>query len=136
MVKEIDFTTKQDDFLEITEKVKEVVRKSGMDEGTCIVYCPHTTASIVVASRMDPKGFDDICDEVKRLIPTRVDFKHQLDTPSDASGHVKSALLGVSVSFIISKGELIIGSSQGIFFMEFDGPRKRKVFIHVGGGIA
>lgn len=132
MVKEISFRTKEDGFHEITDQVEQIVRQSGVEEGTCIVYCPHTTASVVVASRMDPKGFEDICDEIKRLVPTRIDFKHQLDTPSDASGHVKSALLGVSGTFIISGGKLLIGSSQGIFFMEFDGPRNRKVVVRLG----
>ncbi len=128
---EIRIKTKKDDLVEITNQVKELVKESGVQEGACIVYCPHTTAGVVVTSRMDPAGFEDIRDEVNRLVPTRIDFKHQLDTPTDASGHIKSLLLGVSNTFIVSDGKLLIGSSQGIFFAEFDGPRERKVVVRI-----
>ena len=84
MLKKINISTKKDDIFEITSDVKKIVEESGVKEGTCVVYTPHTTAAIVVTSRMDPDGFDDLRDEVNRLIPTRVDFKHQFDTPSDA----------------------------------------------------
>ena len=76
-------------------------------------------------------AFDDIMDETNRLVPTRIDFKHQFDTPQDAAGHIKSSLFGVSLSFIISEGKLMVGHSQGVFFMEFDGPRKREYFIKI-----
>ena len=72
---------------------------------------------------------EDIQDEIRRLIPTRVDFKHQHDTPTDAAGHVKCSLLGVSIPLIIDGGKLVLGGSQGIFFLEFDGPRKRKYYV-------
>ena len=68
-------------------------------------------------------------DEICRLIPTRIDFKHQHDTPTDAAGHVKCSLLGVSIPLIIDGGKLVLGGSQGIFFLEFDGPRKRKYYV-------
>jgi secondary thiamine-phosphate synthase enzyme len=87
--------------------------------------------SLTVTSPWDPRGFEDIQDEISRLIPTRVDFKHQHDTPQDAAGHVKSALMGVSLTFIVDEGRLVLGSSQGIYFVEFDGPRKRQVYVKV-----
>ena len=80
---------------------------------------------------MDPAGFDDLRDEINRLIPTRIDFKHQFDTPSDAAGHVKSALIGVTMSLIVTRGELLLGSSQGLYFLEFDGPRNRSYYVKV-----
>lgn len=110
------------------------MEESGVKEGTCVVYTPHTTAAIVVTSRMDPDGFDDLRDEVNRLIPTRVDFKHQFDTPSDAAGHIKCTLLGVTMTFIVTEGKLLLGGSQGIFFEEFDGPRNRNYFVKVVEG--
>ena len=81
----------------------------------------------------DPNGFEDIQNEVCRLIPTRIDFKHQHDTPTDAAGHVKSTLIGVDLPLIIHDGKLLLGSSQGIYFLEFDGPRKRSFYVQVMG---
>lgn len=129
MFKKFELKTQFNDVINITENVKSVVEKSGIKDGLCVVYNPHTTASLTVTSFWDPKGFEDIQDEICRLIPTKVDFKHQHDTPQDAAGHVKSCLVGVSLSFIIADGKLQLGSSQGIFFLEFDGPRNRRFFV-------
>ena len=114
MLKKINISTKRDDIFEITSDVKKIVEESGVKEGTCVVYTPHT--------------------EVNRLIPTRVDFKHQFDTPSDAAGHIKCTLLGVTMTFIVTEGKLLLGGSQGIFFEEFDGPRNRNYFVKVVEG--
>ena len=78
MLKKFNISTKKDDVYEITADVKQAVEESGVKEGICVVFTPHTTAAIVVTSRMDPDGFEDLRDEVNRLIPTRIDFKHQL----------------------------------------------------------
>lgn len=129
MYKKFNIETKFNDVINITEDVKSVVAESGVKEGVCIVYNPHTTASLAVTSFWDPAGFEDLQDEICRLIPTKVDFKHQHDTPQDAAGHVKSAIVGISQSFIIHEGKLVLGSSQGIFFLEFDGPRKRQFIV-------
>ena len=84
-----------------------------------------------ITSFWDPNGLEDIQDEICRLIPTRIDFKHQHDTPQDAAGHVKSSLIGVSLSLMVEGGKLLLGHSQGIYFLEFDGPRKREVYVKV-----
>ena len=131
MLKKFSLQTGRDSVINITGEIKSAVAESGVREGTCIVYNPHTTASITVTSLWDPKGFEDLQDEICRLIPTKVDFKHQHDTPADAAGHVKSAIVGISMSFIVTEGGLFLGSSQGIFFLEFDGPRKRQFFVKV-----
>lgn len=131
MMQKFDIKTKMGDIYEITNDVKEYVKSCGIEEGTCMIFTPHTTASLAVTSRMDPDGFEDLRDEINRLIPTRIDFKHQFDTPSDASGHIKSTLIGVSMSFIVTKGELMLGGSQGLFFLEFDGPRNRNYVVKV-----
>ena len=70
-------------------------------------------------------------EEIRRLVPTRIDFKHQHDTPQDAAGHIKCALLGVTETFIVHKGKLLLGGSQGIYFLEFDGPRNREFYVKV-----
>lgn len=131
MLKKFDISTKKEDVYDITEAVRAYANESGITEGTCVVYTAHTTAGICVTSKMDPDGFDDLRDEIKRLIPTRIDFKHQFDTPSDAAGHIKSSLIGVTMTFIITEGKLLLGGSQGIYFLEFDGPRKRSYYVKV-----
>jgi len=123
--------TKYNDVFDITDKVKKAVCESGVKEGICLVYNPHSTAGLAVYSPWDPKGFKDLDEEIRRLIPTRIDFKHQHDTPQDAAGHVKSAILGISGNFIIHEGELLIGGSQAIYFLEFDGPRNREFYVKV-----
>lgn len=129
MYKKFNIETKFNDVINITDDVKAVVSESGVQEGLCVVYNPHTTASLAVTSFWDPAGFEDLQDEICRLIPTKVDFKHQHDTPQDAAGHVKSAIVGISQTFIIHEGKLVLGGSQGIFFLEFDGPRKRQFIV-------
>ncbi len=134
MLQKFDISTQKDDVYDITENVRTYANESGIQEGICVVYTAHTTASICVTSKMDPAGFDDLRDEVNRLIPTRIDFKHQFDTPSDAAGHIKSSLIGVSMTFIITGGKLLLGGSQGIYFLEHDGPRKRSYFVKLMEG--
>lgn len=116
---------------DITQDVKDFAESSGVQSGLCVVFTPHTTAALTITSFWDPNGFEDLQDEICRLIPTRIDFKHQHDTPQDAAGHVKSSLMGVSLPLIIEDGKLLLGSSQGIFFLEFDGPRKRKFQVKI-----
>jgi secondary thiamine-phosphate synthase enzyme len=123
------FETKENGPVEITDFVVEAVKKSGTQEGICVITIPHTTASISITSKWDPNGLEDIRDEMDRLIPTRIDFKHQHDTPQDAAGHIKSVLLGPGIALIVHEGTPFLGHSQGIFFNEFDGPRSRKVAI-------
>lgn len=131
MLANFKITTKYNDVYDITAEVKKTVEESGVQEGICLVYNPHSTAGLTVFSPWDPAGFADLDDEIRRLIPTRVDFKHQHDTPQDAAGHVKSALLGVSQTFIVHQGKLLIGGSQAIYFLEFDGPRNREFYVKV-----
>ena len=124
-------TSTLSELCEITEQVKEIVRSSGVQQGICLVTIPHTTAGLTITSYHDQAGFEDIVDEFARLIPTRIDFKHQWDTPTDAAGHVKSSLVGVSLTLIVSEATLVLGHSQGIYFFEFDGPRRRMVNVQV-----
>ena len=124
-------TEERQGLLNIMNEVNDIVKKSGIQNGICIVYCPHTTAGLVVNSYLDPNTPKDIVAEVDRLVPTRVDFFHTFDTPSDAAGHVKSSLVGIQLTFIINEGSLLLGHSQGILFAEFDGPRNREVYVKI-----
>jgi secondary thiamine-phosphate synthase enzyme len=130
-IKKLRIATKDKDVVALTKDVTEFVKESGVQSGICVLYIPHTTAALTLTSFMDPAGWEDIQEEICRLIPTRIDFKHKHDTPKDAAGHVKSTLIGASMSLIILDGALLLGHSQGIYFLEFDGPRERDVYVKV-----
>lgn len=131
MLKHFQLNTEFRDVVAITEQVRSAVAESGVQEGICVLHTPHTTAALTLTSFWDPNGFLDLQDEICRLIPTRIDFKHQFDTPQDAAGHVKSSLIGTNMTLIVHEGKLLLGHSQGLFFLEFDGPRKREFFVKV-----
>ncbi|MCD6401615.1 MAG: YjbQ family protein [Anaerolineales bacterium] len=132
MFKEIALKSEeQQTWINLTEEVRAIVEGSGVEEGICIIYNPHTTAGLFVNSYLDPNTPKDILHEWDRLIPTRYNFYHQFDTPTDAAGHVKSTLMGVEATLIIHEGKLMLGHSQGIIFAEFDGPRARKIYVKV-----
>lgn len=135
MLSSIDLQTPGgDSLLNITAEVQAQVAASGVQEGLCVLFVPHTTAAITVNSAMDPATPQDIIADLQRLVPKRVDFYHQYDTPADAAGHIKAALIGHSVSLIISGGKVLLGGSQSILFYEFDGPRSRRVQVKVLNG--
>ena len=124
-------TESGESLVNITDKLRVAIKESGVAEGICVVYVPHTTAALTVNSAMDPNTPLDIVDEVHRIVPTRVDFQHIYDTPADAAGHVKASLIGGDLSLIITNGELLLGGSQSVMFFEFDGPRSRKVVVRI-----
>ena len=124
-------TPPRESLINITEQVKEAVRASDVQEGMCVLVVPHTTAAVTLNSALDAATASDIIGDVRRLIPTRVDFNHIYDTPADAAGHIKSTLIGASLALIVTKGELLLGGSQFILFYEFDGPRQRQVNIRI-----
>ncbi len=127
-------TTQSQELVRLEERVRELVLQSEVEEGVCHIYCPHTTAGLTINSAMDPGTLQDILAEFRRLVPTRVDFHHRFDTPTDAAGHIKSTLMGVQVTCLIHGGQLMLGSSQSILFAEFDGPRDRQVYVKVVRG--
>jgi len=118
---------------DITDEISAAVAASGVREGIAVVSLPHTTASVGIISFPDPLGLIDVMDEVARLVPTRIDFKHQHDTPQDAAGHIKSTIIGTTMSLIVSDGTLLLGHSQKVYFMEHDGPRQRQFHVQVVG---
>ena len=119
MLKNFKIETKYNDVYDITDQVLKTVEESGVQEGTCIVYNTHSTAGLTVFSPWDPDGFVDLDEEIRRLVPTRVDFKHQHDTPQDAAGHIKCAMLGVSLNFFVKGRKRLFGGSSPIFFLGF-----------------
>jgi secondary thiamine-phosphate synthase enzyme len=120
-----------DALLDITAQVRAAIAESGVQDGLCALFVPHTTAAITINSALDPLTPQGIIDDLRRLVPKRVDFHHQYDTPADAAGHIKAALIGHSATLIIDGGQLVLGGSQSILFYEFDGPRKRQVILKI-----
>jgi len=132
MLKVIHINTPHGDALvDITGQVRAAVQALNVDSGLCAVIVPHTTAGITVNSAMDAATPEDIIADLRRLVPTRVDFQHQYDTPADAAGHIKAALVGHSILLAVENGDLVLGGSQSILFYEFDGPRERRVQVKV-----
>jgi secondary thiamine-phosphate synthase enzyme len=131
MKKTIEFNTPpRDTLVDITTRVRAVVQNSAVQEGICVIFIPHTTAALTLNTITD-LTVQDLQNEVNRLVPTRVDFQHTYNSPADAAGHIKSSLIGTSLSLIISRGDLILGQAQSILFYEFDGPRQRQVIIRI-----
>jgi len=124
-------TPPKESLINITAEVKEAVAASGVQEGLCVLVVPHTTAALTLNSALDAATVSDILGDIRRLIPTRVDFQHIYDTPADAAGHIKSTLIGASLSLIVTRGQLLLGGSQFILFCEFDGPRQRQIHLRI-----
>jgi len=117
--------------IEITEIVKEAVIKSGIKNGVCVVYTPHTTTSVILFENVDPNLQRDYLAHMSRLVPKSDRYAHG----ENADAHLKSALCGASLSIPFEEAKLELGPWQGVFFCEFDGPREeRQVFIKVIDG--
>lgn len=116
------------EFIDITSKVRKIVEEEGVREGICLVYCPHTTAGLTINENADPDVVEDIKSTLSKLIPSDAGYRH---IEGNADAHVKSSIIGNSVELIISNGDLVLGTWQGIFFCEFDGPRARRVWIKI-----
>ena len=123
-----------DALVDITDRIKRIVSGSAVQDGLCALIVPHTTAAITVNSALDAATAADILADIKRLVPTRLDFAHQYDTPADAAGHIKAALVGHSVMLVIREGRLLLGGSQSILLYEFDGRRRRRIQVKIIAG--
>ncbi len=111
---------------DITSEIQEAVRSAGINEGLCMVYVPHTTAAITINESADPSVKDDILMVLNKIIPWEADYRH---LEGNSPAHIKSTLVGASELIAIENGKLVLGTWQGIFFCEFDGPRNRKINI-------
>lgn len=127
-------TPRGESLQDITPQLRDALADSGVQNGICALIVPHTTAAITVNSALDAHTLTDIISELKRIVPTRVDFAHQYDTPADAAGHIKAALVGHSVLLAVHEGKLLLGGSQSVLFYEFDGPRTRHVQVKLMTG--
>ena len=119
-------TSHRTEFIDITSKVEKVLAEAGVDKGVCLVFCPHTTAGLTINENADPAVRKDIAGHLEKLVPYLKGYSH---SEGNSDAHIKSSLLGFCLNVIIDKGRLQLGTWQGIYFCEFDGPRQRQVYI-------
>jgi secondary thiamine-phosphate synthase enzyme len=113
-------------FVDITKQIEEEVRKSDIKSGICIVYVPHTTAAVTINENADPTVRQDILMTLRKAVPDSLPYAH---AEGNSPAHVKSSLVGASITIPIEDGKLVLGTWQGVFFCEFDGPRRRQVYV-------
>ena len=118
------------ELIDITAQVQQAIAAEGFDHGICMVYVPHTTAAVTINENADPDVPRDIVMALNRLVPADLPFRHN-EGNSDA--HVKASLIGASEMVTVAKGRLMLGTWQGLFFCEFDGPRNRRCNIRLMG---
>lgn len=118
------------DWINITAEVQKIVSASGVEEGICVVFVPHTTAAVTINENADPDVPRDVDFALNMISPDRREFRHG---EGNSAAHTKSSLVGPSISLIVTGGTLLLGTWQGIWFNEYDGPRSRKVHVRVMG---
>ena len=111
------------EFIDVTGRVQEAVAECGLGEGAVMVFVPHTTAGITINENADPSVVDDLLDNLQRLVPEHGNYRH---SEGNSDAHCKASLMGSSVLVPVKSGKLVLGTWQGIYFCEFDGPRSRK----------
>jgi len=119
-------TRDRSEMIDITATVQEELRKSGLEDGVCVAYVPHTTAGITINESADPSVAYDIQKALDNLVPWEGAYRHM---EGNSAAHIKSSLIGSSVMVLVESGRLKLGTWQGIFFCEFDGPRSRKLHV-------
>ncbi|MFB0566276.1 MAG: secondary thiamine-phosphate synthase enzyme YjbQ [Candidatus Aminicenantaceae bacterium] len=121
-------TPSKEGLIDITSRIQEEIASSGVTKGFCLVYVPHTTSGVTINENADPSVKEDILMTLKKMVPNSLPYKH---LEGNSPAHVKASLIGSSIILIIEEGHLSLGTWQGVLFCEFDGPRRRKVFISV-----
>lgn len=116
------------EFINITNEVQNVVNSSGVKDGVCYIFVPHTTAGVTINEAADPDVVDDIQQSLNKLVPHSGHYQH---TEGNADSHIKASIIGSSEVIFIENGRLKLGTWQGVFFCEFDGPRNRKVWVKI-----
>jgi len=121
-------TNNRIDLIDITDKVQSVASKSKVKDGICFIFCPHTTAGLTINENADPQVKRDIINTLNKLVPENAGYSH---SEGNADSHIKSSLFGSSLTIFIEDGQLVLGSWQGIYFCEGDGPRSREAWIKI-----
>ena len=121
-------TRERTELIDITSDINQLIQKSGTAEGRCMIYVPHTTAAVTINESADPSVKSDILMILNQIIPWEANYRHM---EGNSPAHIKSTLVGSSELIAIENRRLILGTWQGIFFCEFDGPRSRKVNVRI-----
>ncbi len=124
-------TNKRMEMVDVTGTVRDIVRKSGVRTGICVLYVPHTTAAVTINENADPSVRRDINRTLAQLVPAGAGYEH---LEGNADAHIKATMVGPSETVIIVDGDIMLGTWQGIFFCEFDGPRRRRMFVKIMEG--
>jgi len=114
--------------VDITPQLQREISSAGVRDGVCVVYVPHTTAGITINEGADPAVCQDIITKLNELVPPGGGYRH---AEGNADSHIKASMVGSSVTLLVEKGELVLGTWQRVFFCEFDGPRSRRVYIRL-----
>jgi secondary thiamine-phosphate synthase enzyme len=126
-MEEIDVSTRgRQAFHDITTQVQAAVSRNGVQEGICVIFCPHTTAGLVLNENWDPDVQHDLGVGLDAISPRRAEYRHG---EGNSPAHLKSSLVGASLCVLIAGGKLVLGTWQGIYLAEFDGPRRRQVLV-------
>jgi len=119
-------TQAKEELIDITARIREEVFSSNILSGICCVYIPHTTAGVTINENADPSVMEDILMTLRKIVPDSLPYRH---SEGNSPAHVKACLVGTSANILIEEAQLSLGTWQGVFFCEFDGPRSRRVFI-------
>ena len=123
----IDLSTRsREDLCDVTGEVRELLQREGWKDGALVLFCPHTTAALTVNEGADPDVVRDVVTNLRGLIPRRGDYRH---AEGNSDAHIKTSLVGPSLTLIVENGRLCLGTWQKVFFCEFDGPRQRQLWI-------
>jgi secondary thiamine-phosphate synthase enzyme len=121
-------TSSRVEFQDITLKVRDAIGASGVQSGVCHLYVPHTTAGVIVNEHADPSVVEDIAAQLEAMVPQHRNYRH---LEGNAPAHIKASLVGSSETLFIEDGKIVLGTWQGVFFCEFDGPRNRHLLIKI-----
>ncbi|MGD9212834.1 MAG: secondary thiamine-phosphate synthase enzyme YjbQ [Desulfobacteraceae bacterium] len=119
-------TNTKTELIDITTKVEEVLSQNKITDGLCFLFVPHTTAAVTINESADPSVKSDMLMVLNQMVPWEADYRH---LEGNSPAHVKSSLIGASELIAVQNGRLVLGTWQGVFFCEFDGPRQRKLHI-------
>lgn len=128
MIYNFNINTEHENFYNITSYVRQAVMESGVQSGLAVVYCPHTTAGITINENADPDVVNDLLYALDKTYPDRPQFKH---AEGNSAAHLKASCIGSSATVIIENNCLVLGTWQGIYFTEFDGPRNRRFVVKI-----
>jgi secondary thiamine-phosphate synthase enzyme len=126
-------TKAKTELIDITSEIQQLVRSQGFADGLCLLYVPHTTAAVTINESADPSVRSDILMVLNKIVPWEAGYRH---LEGNSPAHVKATLVGASEIIAIESGSLVLGTWQGIFFCEFDGPRSRKLHVRLFKGLA